>query len=120
MLLLLVLPIFAVALDADDAKADWREVKTISQDKQAEHQDAKLDYAADPTEENNQLVIDTGKEVLDAALNEVEAWLIWKNLEAEENPDVPAEIKENINTKLLLFVSKTHFKNISKIIGKNK
>ncbi|MBU1623059.1 MAG: hypothetical protein KKH52_03530 [Nanoarchaeota archaeon] len=95
-LLLLVIPIFATALDADDARQGWRDAKTISQEKQVEHQDAKLDYAADPTEENNQLIVDTGKEVLYAALDEAEAWLIWKQLEAEENDDVPDEIKDDI------------------------
>lgn len=97
-LLILVTPMFAAALTSGEARDDWRDAKKASTDKQAKYADAKLDYASDPTEENNQKVINAGKDVLYAALDEAEAWLIWKQLEAEENEDVPQEIKDNIES----------------------
>ncbi|MBW2991858.1 hypothetical protein KY345_01435 [Candidatus Woesearchaeota archaeon] len=96
-LVLLVLHTIAVsALTASEAKQDWRDKKQESKEKQEIHRDAKLDYAADKTEENKQKVIDTGKDVLNAALDEVEAWLIWKDLEIDENPEVPEDLKEEM------------------------
>ena len=56
----------------------------------------KIDYAANKTLENEQRVIDTGKRVLHAALNEVEAWLIWREIDVKENPEIPDDLKESI------------------------
>jgi len=94
--MLLVMPIFAYALTSSEAREEWVDAKRISQEKQAAYTEAKLDYAAEPTSENEQLIVETGKDVLYAALDEVEAWLNWKQLEAEENSEVPDEIKEAI------------------------
>ncbi|WP_445474266.1 hypothetical protein ACT9XH_07705 [Methanococcoides methylutens] len=94
--MLLLQPIAVTALSASDAKQDWYDAKQASVEAQAEHRDAKIEWAADKTEENNQKVIDTGKDALHAALDEVEAWLIWKDLEVEENPDIPDDLKESI------------------------
>jgi len=95
-LLLLQTVAFAAALDADEAEDDWRDAKDARMDAQDEHRDAKLAYAANQTPESRQAVIDTGKDVLNAALDEAEAWLIWKQLEARENPDVPEGILDDI------------------------
>lgn len=94
---LLLQSIAVSALTASEAKAEWREAKQVSKEKQQAHRDAKIDFAGNNSEENKQAVIDTGKETLHAALNEAEAWLIWKQLEAEENPDVPEDLKDDIN-----------------------
>lgn len=97
MLFLLLVQMFSVsALTSSEAKQEWLDAKEYSLDVQEEHRDAKLDYAVNKTDENQQLVIDTGKIVLHAALDEAEAWLVWKNLEAEEDSRVPDEIKESI------------------------
>ncbi|WP_135610605.1 hypothetical protein [Methanococcoides sp. AM1] len=94
--MLLLQPIAVSALSSGDAKQAWHDAKQASLEAQAEHRDAKLEWAADKTEENNQKVIDTGKDALNAALDEVEAWLIWKDLEVEDNPDIPDDLKESI------------------------
>jgi len=88
----------AFALTASEAKQLWLDTKSASIEAQATHRQAKLDYAANTSPENNQAVIDTGKIVLNAALDEVEAWLNWKNLEVEENPGVPDYISEAIQS----------------------
>jgi Na+-transporting methylmalonyl-CoA/oxaloacetate decarboxylase gamma subunit len=96
-LALLILQTVAVsAMTADEAKQAWEEAKQVSKDAQKIHQDAKITWAADKTPENDQAVVDTGKTVLNDALDEAEAWLIWKNLEAEENNDVPEELKNAV------------------------
>jgi hypothetical protein len=96
-LLVLCLLVPAVhALTAADAKQDWLEAKQASLDAQVAHKEAKIDWAADKTDENNQRVIDTGKDSLHAALDEVEAWLVWKQLEVEENPSIPADLRTSI------------------------
>lgn len=95
---LVVLQSIAVsALTADQAKQEWRDAKQVSKEKQETHRDAKIEFAGDKSEENRQKVVDTGKDVLNAALDEVEAWLVWKELEAQENPDVPSDLKEDIS-----------------------
>lgn len=95
---LLLTQVLAVSATVSDAKTDWQDAKAVSKEKQQAHRDAKVDFAANKSDENKQAVIDTGKDSLHAALNEVEAWLTWKNLEAQENTEVPAEIKESIET----------------------
>jgi len=84
------------AITSSEAKADWLEAKEKRIEANTAYQEAKLEYATDPSEENNQGVIDTAKDSLNAALDEAEAWLIWKDLEAEENPEIPEDLKEMI------------------------
>lgn len=95
--LLLMKSIAVSALTESDAKQDWRDAKQVSHDKQQIHRDAKIVFAGDKSEENRQAVVDTGKETLHAALDEAEAWLIWKDIEANENPDLPDDLKETIS-----------------------
>jgi hypothetical protein len=91
-------PITANALSSGEAKQLWHEAKQVSRDTQAEHRAAKIAWAANKTDENNQKVIQTGKAVLHAALDEVEAWLTWRNIEVEENPEIPQNLKDSIQT----------------------
>ncbi|MFH1638561.1 MAG: hypothetical protein ABIB71_09105 [Candidatus Woesearchaeota archaeon] len=94
---LLIMQAFAVsALTAGEAKDAWLEARSSSLEKQEQHREAKLLFAENKSDENRQNVVDTGKEVLHAALDEVEAWLTWKELEAKENPEVPDDIIESI------------------------
>jgi hypothetical protein len=96
-LLVLIFLVPAVsALTAADARQDWLEAKQGSLDTQVAHREAKIDWAVDKTAENNQRVIDTGKASLHAALDEAEAWLVWKQLEVEENPAIPADLRTAI------------------------
>lgn len=78
------------------AKQDWLDAKQVSREKQAEHREAKIKFQADKSEENRQIVVDTGKEVLHAALDEAELWLEWKREEAEENDEVPSDLRDQI------------------------
>lgn len=98
LIMLLLQPIAVSALSASDAKQAWYDAKQASLEAQEAHRDAKIEWAANKTDENNQRVIDTGKDALNAALDEVEAWLIWKDLEVEENPEIPDDLKESIQS----------------------
>jgi hypothetical protein len=69
--LLLFQPVSVYALPSAAAKQNWFDAREASRDAQAVHRDAKIAWAADKTEENNQEVIDSGKEALHAALDEV-------------------------------------------------
>ena len=91
---LLIQPLQVFALTSSEAKQDWYDAKEDSREAQQEHRDAKITWAADKTEENNLQVIESGKEALHKALDEAEAWLIWRNLEVEENPMIPEDLKQ--------------------------
>jgi hypothetical protein len=95
-LLLILQPLSVSALTASEAKLAWYEAKERSREAQEAHRQAKIAWAADQTPENNQLVIDTGKEALSAALDEAEAWLIWQDREVDENPEIPSDLKTAI------------------------
>jgi len=107
MIALLLFQISAVcALSSSEARQDWLEAKQTRFETDAKHKQAKLDYAAEKTPENDQAVIDTAKEVLDATLDEAEAWLIWKKIEAQENPNVPDDIQNSIITDVEVNLAK--------------
>lgn len=95
--LLLIQPVAAGAASASEAKQVWHESKQESLEAQEAYRNARARWAGDKTPERNQEVIDYGKEALNAALNEAEAWLLWKDLEAEENPEIPEELKQSIH-----------------------
>jgi len=92
--LLQVVPV--LALTVSEARQDWLDAKQVRVSAAAEHNQAKLDYAVDKTPENQQRVIDTAKDLFDVVLDEVEAWLVWKEVEAETDPRVPQDIKDDI------------------------
>jgi len=94
--LILMQTIAVSAISESEARDAWLAAKKNTRDTQEQYNEAKLTYAANNSLENQQAVVDTGKLVLHAALNEAEAWLIWKKLEAENNPEVPGEIKNSI------------------------
>jgi hypothetical protein len=102
--LLFMQPFTVFALTSSEVKQDWYDAREASRNAQEAHREAKVTWAADKSEENKQEVIDTGKAALHAALDEVEAWLIWRNLEVEENPEIPEDLKqaiqEDVNTNL--------------------
>ena len=104
--LLLFQPLTIYALTSSEAKQNWYDAKEASREAQQAHRDAKLEYAADKTEENNQKVIDTGKASLHAALDEAEAWLIYVNAELDENPEIPANLKETIKDDIAINLEK--------------
>lgn len=95
--LLLVQPLNINAMSASDAKQLWCQAKEASRAAQEAHRRANLDYAADKSEANNKKVIDSGKAALDAALDEAKAWLQYVDLEVEENPEIPEDLKERVH-----------------------
>ena len=104
--MMILQPLAVSALSSSDAKQLWYEAKQVSRDAQAAHRTVKIAWAANKTDENNQKVIQTGKSVLHAALDEVEAWLTWRNLEVEENPEIPNNLKESIRADVLANIAK--------------
>ncbi len=87
----------ASALTSGEAKQDWLSAMQARISADATYKQAQLDYAGNKTPENEQKVIDTAKAVLNTVLDEVEAWLVWKNQEAKAS-DVQAELKADIAT----------------------
>jgi len=102
----LLIPNVLFASTSSQAKQDWLEAKRIRFEMDAGHKQAKLDYAQDKTQENEQQVIDTAKDLFNAVLDEVESWLEWKKVESQENPNVPDEIQTNIENDVAVNVSK--------------
>lgn len=98
----------ALALSQSEAKDQWIQAQKLRLEADATYRQAILDYQQDKTPENDKKVIDSAKAVLDAALDEAEAWLKWKQLEAQEDSRVPADIKANINADVE--------KNLAKIV----
>lgn len=98
-----------LALTQSGAKGVWVDAQAARVSADAEYKQAQLDYQADKTPENDQKVIDAAKKALNAALNEAEAWLVWKRVEAQEDTRVPAEIKASIESDVA--------KNLTKIDG---
>ncbi|MFC1723972.1 hypothetical protein ACFL0V_07590, partial [Nanoarchaeota archaeon] len=96
-ILLLLLLQTSLALSTSDAKRDWLDAKQESKNLQQIHREAKADFAGDKSEGNRQRIVETGKDVLNAALDEAELWLEWKEVEAQENPQVPDHIVDAIS-----------------------
>ena len=93
---LLIQSLAASALSASDAREDWLDTREASLEAQEHYQDMKVEYAGDNSEENEENLIEAGKEVLHAALDEVEAWLIWKDEEVDENDNIPDDLEDAI------------------------
>ena len=96
LLLILLQSVVVSALNSGDARDDWIDAKEATLDAKIKHEDAKANHAKDKTPENQEKVVDTGKVLLSSALDEAEAWLIWKDTEAKENQNVPDDIKDAI------------------------
>ncbi len=105
-LMLIVQPLAVSALTSGEAKQAWYDAKEQSREAQETHRQAKVIWAADQTPENNQLVIDSGKDALSAALDEAETWLIWKDIEVSEDPGIPDDLKATIQNDVELNLAK--------------
>ena len=95
-ILLLLQPFTVFALTSSEAKQNWYDAKNASRNAQQSYREARLAYAANKTDENNQKVIETGKDTLYAALDEAQTWLIYVQTELDENPEVPEDLKTTI------------------------
>lgn len=87
---------FISATSVLDAKQNWLDSKQASLDAQQAYRDAKSNYLIDKTTANEQVMIDFGKDTLNAALDEVEAWLNWKKVETESNNEIPSDLEQTI------------------------
>jgi len=103
--LLLVQSVFA--LSASEARQEWKDLKEASREKKETHQEAKVDFSLDKTDENRQRVVDTGKDVLHAALDEAEAWLVWKDIEANVCNALSMIKEAKYNNQTSIFLSRT-------------
>jgi hypothetical protein len=83
---------------AAGTKQDWQDRKEIRAEKNEVHTQAKLDYQNDRTDKNNQLVIDSGKDLLNALLDEVEVWLLWQESRISQDDNVSVQLKEKVST----------------------
>lgn len=86
------------ALTSSEAKQAWIRAKQASREAQQAYVQASIKWAANKTQENEQALVVKGKTALQAALDEAEAWLIWVSLAVNENPEVPADLKETIQS----------------------
>jgi len=109
-LLSLLLPTFAAnAASAEDARQTWQNAIAARLSADVAYKQATEKYQKDKTPENDAGVIDAAKAALRSVLNEAEAWLNWKNAEAQANPYASDEIKQNIGADVN--------KNLAKISG---
>ena len=99
-LLILVQSTLVFALTEGEARQAWIDAKQTSRELQQIHRDAKVDYAVDRTPENDALVVSTGKDVLIAALDEAQAWLEWKQIQASESTEISEELKAVIEADI--------------------
>jgi len=93
---LFLMQVSAFAISSPEAKQLWYDAKIASSAAKETYNAAKIAYAAGKTEENKQAKIDTGKTLLNSALGEVEAWLIYKGIEVSENPGISQGLKDAI------------------------
>jgi len=100
------------ALSADEARLTWLDAKGHTAQAIITHEDAKLQRAANNTPENRQAVVDTGKVLQYAMLDEAQAWLTWKNLSVQEDPLVSDELKQTISADV-----QTNFDKITELRG---
>lgn len=102
-LLVLLMPIFSAT--ASDARNNWKGVKENNKALNLAYKEAQQTYQTDNTLENEQALIDAGKDVLNGALNEVEAWLRWQKLKSDEDSNVPNDLKnvveEDVNKNII-------------------
>lgn len=84
------------AISASQAREEWRNTKQESKNMREAYREANLKWMGDKTDSNNEAAIEAGKDSLNAALDEVEAWLNWKKAEVESNDEAPSELKDEI------------------------
>jgi len=89
-------PVITVSAIESGSKSAWLSAKEASKTAKIVYNQAQLDYTTNKTPENQKAVIDTGKEFLQKALNEVEEWLLWKNTEAQNDPRATDAIRSSI------------------------
>lgn len=86
----------ALALTGGEAKIEWVNAQGARLQAETEYRSATLEYQKNKTPENDQKVIAAAKAAMIAALDEAEAWIGWKRVEAAADSRVPAELKAAI------------------------
>ena len=102
LIFLLILQIITIsAISSGQAKQNWVNSKQTTLNAQESYRNAHARYVGSPNEQNLQLKLSATKNTLNSVLDEVEAWLIWKEEEANENIDnVPEELINQIKTDI--------------------
>ncbi|MFH1789960.1 MAG: hypothetical protein ABH832_02740 [bacterium] len=102
MLGMYILP--AMAATEGEVKKEWFDARANRVSADSSYRQARVVYAMDRSVENDRKVVDAAKKTLLAVLDEAEAWLKWKNIEAKNNPEVPdslkASIEQDVNSNL--------------------
>jgi len=94
------------AVTIGEARNSWLNAKEMSVAAAAEYFAAKTTYNTDPTEENKQEMTEDGKALLNAALDEAEAWLVWRDVVAQESDVISDELKADISTDVATNIAK--------------
>jgi hypothetical protein len=85
------------ALAESGSREDWIAAEQARLAADAEYRQALLSYQTDKTPENEEALIEAAKKAMDSALDAADAWLVWKESEAESDSRVPESIKTNIS-----------------------
>lgn len=86
-----------LAATSSDLRQTWLQAQQTRIADEAAGREAQVAYQKNKTPENDAKVVETAKATMNAALDEVEAWLKWKDEEAQTDPRVPSEIKTSIS-----------------------
>lgn len=97
-------PASALALESGSQSA-YEEARSQTQQAGAVYTSAKTTYQSDRSAENSAAVVETGKDYLQMALDEAEAWLLWKNTEAQNNAYVSSGVKAQISSDVAKHVA---------------
>ncbi len=85
------------AVSSSQAWKDWAEARGRRMQAEATYGAATLQDRQNKTPENDRIVVTAAKSLLNAWLDEAQTWLTWRDLEAQQNPDVPASIRKSID-----------------------
>jgi hypothetical protein len=104
--LLLFQQVSVFALTSSEAKQVWYDAKEASREAKSAYREAQLEWATNKTEENKDRLIETGKASMLAALDEAEAWLLWRQAELDENPEIPEDLRGGITLDIEVNLAK--------------
>ena len=109
MFIFAILLLQVVAASPGEAKSNWLELKDVSKEMKSAYKDAQKEFKNNKTDENKQILVDAGKDLLNAGLDEAEAWLLWKQIQVAEDPKAPEDLAQKIQEDIT--------KNLDKIEG---
>lgn len=87
----------ALALSQSEAKSAWIQAQQVRLEADTAYRQAQVDYNKNPKPAEEQALITAAKTLMNDALDEAEAWLVWKDIEAKNDARVPSDIRANIS-----------------------